>query len=242
MSLASARSGGPAAAQRGLWVTFLPPFGLEVTERAASIDWVGVDLQHGGIDLNDLAPIVRASGLPVYARSASHEAAELTRIVDTGVHGIIVPSVDSADEARALVEAVRLPPVGRRSSGMARATVLGIGDPVLLAMIETAAGLAAVRQIAEVPGIDGLFVGPYDLSLSLGEPAVTSAPVLSAIRTVVDEARRHAKIAAVFSGDAELTDLLPSLDLLGVDTDASALRRGLADLFALPSPTPARTS
>ncbi|WP_182376177.1 aldolase/citrate lyase family protein [Nocardioides sp. WS12] len=242
MTLDGRRLLGSADTRRGLWLTFLSPFGLEVAERAAPIDWIGVDLQHGDIDLTDLSSLVRASRLPVYARAASQEATALTRIVDTGVHGLIVPGVDSADQARVIVDAVRLPPVGRRSSGLARATVLGTDAPVVLAMIETRAGLDAVHEIAEVAGIDGLFVGPYDLSLSLGESSLTSEPMLSAITTAVEEARRHEKLAAAFAGDPELAGLLPPLDLLGVDSDATALRLGLAELFAASSLDLARTS
>lgn len=232
MTAPAANSGGHAATtQRGLWLSFLPPFGLEVAQRAATIDWIGVDLQHGDLALTDLAPLARVAQIPVYARSASHDPAELSRIIDCGVAGVIVPSVDSAAQATALAAAVRTPPLGRRSSGFARASVVGAAPPVLFTMVETAAGLAAADQIAAVAGVDGLFVGPYDLSLSLGEESVTSPTVVAAIIDVVTQARRHDKLAAVFAGNADLVDLLPPLDLLGVHTDAMALQLGLAQLF-----------
>jgi 4-hydroxy-2-oxoheptanedioate aldolase len=234
VSDAARTTGGPAVqTRRGLWLSFIPPFGLEVAERAVSLDWIGVDLQHGDLGIADLAPLARTSRLPVYARAASHQPAELGRIIDCGVSGIVVPGVESADEARSLVEAVRMPPRGQRSTGLCRAAVVGTEPPALLAMIETAPGLAAVAEIGAVDGIDGLFIGPYDLSLSLGEESVTSPAMLVAIETVIAVARDHGKLAAVFAGNAALAAQLPPVDLLGVTTDAAALQLGLEQLFGV---------
>ena len=221
--------------RRGLWLSFLGPFGLEVvaaSAAAARIDWIGVDLQHGDIEPSDVAPLVRASSIPVLVRLSSHDGAHLGRMLDTGAAGVIVPGVESAGQASQLVAAASLPPLGRRSTGLCRAALVPTDErPLLRAMVETAAGLEAADEIAAVDGVDGIFVGPYDLSLSLGEPSVTTDAMVKAIARVSDAARRNGRSFGVFSGNRELTPRLPPLDLLGVATDAAVLQAGLDALF-----------
>ncbi|MGL5930915.1 MAG: aldolase/citrate lyase family protein, partial [Dermatophilaceae bacterium] len=175
------------------------------------------------------------AGLPVLARVASHDAAHLARVLDAGVDGIIVPTVESASQAAALVAAVHPPPVGRRSIGASRATVVGAPRPLLLAMVETRAGLEAADAIAATEGVDGLFIGPNDLTLSLGAASMTSEDVLAAVREVVDAARRHRRIAGAFTGDRAFERGIPALDLIAVDTDVAVLQAGLSTRFE-PSP------
>jgi 2-keto-3-deoxy-L-rhamnonate aldolase RhmA len=232
--------------RRGLWLSFLSAYGLEAVlgdrlsgstdgGASAAIDWLGLDLQHGDLGLDDVVPVLRVAervGLPVFARMTSHAGDAIGKVVDAGAHGVIVPGVESADEAAALVRAIRLPPDGARSTGSAR-TSLGVtaaGEPLLLPMVETAAGLEAAADIVAVDGVDGVFIGPYDLSMSLGcrpgEPEV-----MAAIATVVDVGRTAGKIVGMFAGRPDLLEVGPKLDLVAVDTDASAIRRGIADLF-----------
>lgn len=231
---------------RGLWLTFLSPFGLEVVADQGP-GWVGVDLQHGDLEVADLAPLLRVAeriGLPLLARSSSADPAHLARVLDTGVDGILVPQISSAAEAEDVVRAARTPPRGRRSTGLSRGalpavrgTVTGSAaagepvDPLVLVMIETATGASAAPDIASTPGLDGLMVGPYDLALSLGCDRPTEAPVLEAIRDVLQEVRRRGLITAAFAGDTALRAALPPVDLLAVDSDAAAMRSGVATLF-----------
>jgi 4-hydroxy-2-oxoheptanedioate aldolase len=216
---------------RGLWLTLLGADALEALP-LAGVGWLGVDLQHGRLEVADLAGILRVSRVPVLARSASQDPGHLARVLDTGVDGVIVPGVGSGDEAAALVRAVRLPPEGGRSTGLSRSALVGGPErPLLLPMVETAEGLAAVERIASCPGVDGVFVGPYDLSLSLGRPSVVDDEVVAAIHHVARTARDRGVMAGAFAGNRELDGLLPELDLLAVDTDVTALRQGVSSLF-----------
>jgi 4-hydroxy-2-oxoheptanedioate aldolase len=143
-----------------------------------------------------------------------------------------VPAVESAAQARALVQAAYFPPRGRRSAGLARVSLLGRRDqPLLLPMIETRAGLDALDDILGVEGVDGTFIGPYDLSLSLGCTSTTDDAVVSAITSVIGRTGGQGRITGIFTGNRKLTALLPAVDLLGMDTDAAALRAGLKGLF-----------
>ena len=215
---AGLRAGGPARpARRGLWVTFVSPFGLEVATAGGGAEWIGIDVQHGDLDIADVAP--------------------LARVLDAGVDGVIVPAVESAAQAGQLVRAACFPPRGRRSKGLARVSLLGPRDqPLLLPMVETRAGLDHLDDILGVDGVDGIFLGPYDLALSLGQESVLAGEVVSAIESVIDRTRGRDRITGIFTGNRELTELLPAVDLLGVDTDAAALRAGLKLMFGQPRP------
>lgn len=234
---AELRAGGPApGGRRGLWLTFLSPFGLEVAA-ACGAEWIGIDVQHGDLDLADVAPLARVSAVPVLVRLASHDPAQLARVLDAGVDGVIVPAVESAIEAEQLVQASCLPPRGRRSSGLARAFLTGRHDqPLLLPMVETLSGVERADEILGVDGVDGVFIGPYDLALSLGQGSVLEGAVVSAIESVIGRTRERGRITGIFTGNRSLTELLPAVDLLGVDTDAAALRAGLKLLFGQPRP------
>ena len=236
---AGLRAGGAAAAGpaltrpclRGLWLTFLSPFGLELAAGCGA-EWIGIDIQHGDLGFDDVAPLARVSPVPVLVRLASHDEAQLARVLDTGVDGVIVPAVESAAQAGQLVQAACFPPRGRRSQGLARVSLLGPRDqPLLLPMVETRAGLERVDDILGVDGVDGIFVGPYDLTLSLGQASALAGEVVSAIESVLTRARGRGRIAGIFTGNRELTARLPAVDLLGVDTDAAALRAGLRQMF-----------
>lgn len=222
---------------RGLWLSCLTPFALELAE-LTGVDWLGVDLQHGDLDVRDLPGLLRATAVPVLARVGSHDFAHLGRVLDLGVDGLIVPMVESGEQAAALVEACHAPPRGRRSFGLSRSSGMPPGGPpVLLAMIETAAGLREVESIAATPGVDGLFVGPYDLALSVGAPALDSAENLAATTRIVDTATAHGLLSGVFVGRPELLGRFPAVDFLGVASDVGCLSAGIRAAFAAPTST-----
>ena len=95
--------------RRGLWLTFLSPFGLELAGGCGA-EWIGIDIQHGDLDIGDVAPLARVSPVPVLVRLASHDEAQLARVLDAGVDGVIVPAVESAEQAAELVQAAYFPP------------------------------------------------------------------------------------------------------------------------------------
>lgn len=230
------RPGAPARL-RGLWVTFLPPFGVEALA-GSGLDWVGLDLQHGELTSADVAPLLRvtgAIGVPTLVRLPSGDPTALARVLDSGPAGVIVPAVESSEQAASVVAAALTPPRGTRSTGLSRS---GLGlpgvpvDPLLLVMIETARGYAARSGIVHTPGVDGVFVGPYDLALSLGADRVTDASVVSAVTDVLSDTRAAGAITGLFAGDAGLEAAVPAVDLLAIDSDAAALRAGLQGLLS----------
>lgn len=234
--LTAAAHGAGEGLRRGLWLGYLDPYGLEVA-LGCGVDWIGVDLQHGNLEPRDLPGLLRvaeAAGLPLVARTPSDDPAILGRVLDTGVSGIIIPMVGSADQARAVVSAARTPPQGTRSTGGCRAS-LGVAhaptQQLVLPMVETWAGLEHAADILAVPGVDGVFVGPYDLSISAGYPGPGSPQTIEALREVIGLARSTGKIAGFMAGNPDLVAVASEADLVALDTDASALRLGLARIF-----------
>jgi 4-hydroxy-2-oxoheptanedioate aldolase len=144
---------------------------------AAGLDYVVIDLQHGGAteaDLPALTSAIRLAGATPVARVRYASTADIGRALDLGCDGVIVPNVDAAAQAREVVSAVRYPPAGHRSAG----GVLAGADPFCLVMAESAAAVADLEATLAVEGVDGIYVGPRDLSLSLGCALDPDDPVL----------------------------------------------------------------
>jgi 4-hydroxy-2-oxoheptanedioate aldolase len=166
---------------------------------SAGFDAVVVDLQHGHATLADLPGLsatLESSPAVPFVRAAWNHPADLMRSLDLGFRGVICPMVGSRAEAEAFVAACRYPPVGTRSYGpidgafgRGRDHTRASEETILLfAMIETAEGLANLDEIASTPGLDGLFVGPADLSLGMGLDTfadLTDAALLAALDSVI---------------------------------------------------------
>lgn len=192
------------------WIAIPDPFAAE-QYAAQGFDSVTVDLQHGAADVGGLIPLLQAidlGGATSLVRVPWNHPADVMRVLDAGAEGVICPMVNSADQARAFVAAGRYPPLGGRSAGPFRAShVAGVdyvraaNDEVLLiAMIETREAVANLDAIVSVEGIDGVYVGPNDLSLSYGKPgslAPDDAEVLEVMAAIAAGARRHGKFAGV---------------------------------------------
>jgi 4-hydroxy-2-oxoheptanedioate aldolase len=168
-----------------------------------------------------------------------NEPGLIMRVLDLGAAGVIVPLVDSAEEAARAVEACRYPPEGTRSYGPSRAAlVVGSSVPADLAaaalcfvMIETRNGLEQVEEIAATPGLDGIYIGPSDLSLALGlTPGVGGPPLEEAIARVRDVAHAHGLIAGMHcSGGADARNrAAEGFELVTVAVDASVFGASIA--------------
>ncbi|HXH80678.1 HpcH/HpaI aldolase family protein [Nocardioides sp.] len=150
----------------GLWSLLPGVVTAEVLARTGA-DYVVVDLQHGAAteaDLPGVAAAIRAAGALPLVRTRSPLFADLGRPLDLGACGVIVPNVRDAEHAREIVAATRYAPAGGRSIGRLSG---GADEPLVIVMVETATALDDLDAILGVPGLDGIYVGPGDLSLSL---------------------------------------------------------------------------
>jgi len=161
----------------GFACTFVCPGIIEAIGREFDFCWV--DAQHGSWELRDVAEAIRACeivGTPAIVRVADHTYGRIGRVLDLDPAAIILPCVDSVEQAEAIVQAARFPPLGNRSVGARRATDMrGAGysrdpaaQPLVIAQIETPEGVDNVSGIVAVEGIDGLLFGPADLTLRRG--------------------------------------------------------------------------
>src|SRR3989442_2781355 len=172
----------------GSWITIGHPSVVEVMARAG-FDWLAVDLEHSALDLSTaqvLVATIQAHGMTALIRAGENNPKLIQRIMDMGVTGVIVPMVNSKELAAQAVQSVKYPPQGNRGVGLARAQGYGLGfdeyaarvndESVVIAQIEHIAGVENLEDILAVDGIDGVMIGPYDLSASLGCPGKFEMP------------------------------------------------------------------
>ncbi|TME01481.1 MAG: 2,4-dihydroxyhept-2-ene-1,7-dioic acid aldolase [Chloroflexi bacterium] len=227
----------------GGWCVIPSPFAAEVMGRAG-YDWVCIDTQHGLIGYDQMLPMLQAlsaTGTPAFVRVPWNQPSDIMKALDAGAEGVIVPMVNSQEEARKAVGACRYPPQGFRSWGPTRAAmqVTGFGPEsadravVCMVMIETVEGVAALEEILAVPGVDGVYVGPNDLAVTHGmkPDATASAPEhRRLIETILQACVRRGLIAGIHCAgpDTALRWREAGFRMLNVDNDALFLRAGAA--------------
>jgi 2-dehydro-3-deoxyglucarate aldolase len=166
----------------GSWVNSTSPIVAELMA-AAGFDFLTVDAEHSAVDLPQVQALFQAirSGNPAcppLVRLPGVDYASIKRYMDAGAAGVIAPLINSAEQAAEVVAAVKYPPEGKRGVGYARANAYGMrleesvasanAGSLVCVQIEHADGVAAVNEILAVPGVDAAFIGPYDLSASMG--------------------------------------------------------------------------
>jgi 4-hydroxy-2-oxoheptanedioate aldolase len=223
----------------GYWVVLDSPAS---TERVARLgyDYVSLDAQHGLFGysgmLAALTAIVAGDRAVGMVRVAANDATPIGRALDAGAAGVIVALINSAEDAAKAVAASRYPPVGIRSYGPMR-SMLRIGPTpaeaneavVVLAMIETPEGLDNVEAIAATPGVDGLYIGPSDLTIAVGGTSPTDPSVADAFEAALVRIRRACEdngIAAGLhtrSGEEAAKRISEGFTLLSVAGDATHL-------------------
>lgn len=200
------------------WCSIGNAFTAEIMA-AGGFDSVTVDMQHGALDYSDLLPMLqamRASGATLLARVPWLDAGQVMKALDAGCEGVICPMIGTAEEAARLVSFMRYPPDGVRSYGPTRAAfahgadyMVGASKRILaFAMIETAEGLENLEEIVATPGLDGIYVGPNDLTLSVTAGRLPSGldreePEMQAhLKAIAAACARHGRIAAIHCGTA----------------------------------------
>lgn len=230
----------------------LPSVDLVSALAQTSYDVVTLDMQHGAHDeasVHHGVGAVVAAGKPAVVRIPVGRNDMASRAADFGAEAVIAPMINSAADAKAFAAAMKYPPVGERSWGPGRAMhVHGIGSPaaylecanrdvLAFAMIETRSAVAALEDILAVPGIDGVFVGPSDFSISWTHGAAVNAELddmADAIRTIVETARAARKHAAIFSVSAGRVPLYRDMGyrLIACGTEQMILSAGAFEIIA----------
>ena len=172
----------------GSWVTIGHDSIIEIMA-TAGFDWLTIDLEHSVIDLEKAQGLIgqiQASGISALVRVSKNEEVIIKRVMDAGANGVIVPLVNNKSDAEQAVGFVKYPPEGRRGVGLARGQNYGIGfeeyskwltdHSVVIAQIEHIKAVENLEEIISTEGIDGIIIGPYDLSASMGYPGKYDRP------------------------------------------------------------------
>jgi len=225
------------------WLSIPSTWSAEVMAHAG-FDSLTIDLQHGLADysmaLTMLQAISTTNTVPM-VRPPWNEPGILMRLLDAGAYGVICPMINSRADAEAFVSACRYAPQGVRSYGPSRAALYAGEDylsnanetVLLLAMIDTAEALQRVDEIASTPGLNGLFLGPADLSVSMGLADLANyqdALLLKATKRILEAAKRHGRFAGAHANTPENAVLLAGLgfDLVTPMDDSKLLRAAAA--------------
>jgi len=226
--------------QIGIWCSIPEPGHAEALA-GCGFDWMLIDTEHTTASLATVQSMLQAAApYPTHAavRPGWNDAVEIKRLLDAGAQTLLVPYVQSADEAAAAVAAVRYPPHGRRGvAGITRATRFGMvegytqradAEICLLLQVETAEALERIEEMAAVPGVDGLFIGPSDLAASMGHPGAPDHPeVCRAVLDAIGRIRAAGRPAGILSLDpAFLNEAVAAGSLFtAVDVDSAILYR-----------------
>ncbi|MCF3935239.1 aldolase/citrate lyase family protein [Acuticoccus sp. M5D2P5] len=201
------------------WLSIGNPFTAEIMA-AQGYDAVSIDIQHGALDYSAMLPMfqaMRASGVVPMARVPWNEAGIIMKVLDAGAYGVICPMVNTPEEAARFVKAMRYPPMGERSFGPTRANFTqGANIPyeaneevLAFAMVETAEAMANLDAIAATPGLNGIYVGPADLTFSLYGGRFPPAfdreepEMIEVLQTIVAAAHKAGIKAALHCGAAD---------------------------------------
>ena len=190
----------------GSWLT-IPHQSVVEIMATAGFEWLTLDLEHAAIDISqamNMIALIQGKGMKALVRVSKNEEVIIKRMLDAGADGVIIPTVKNAEEARQAVEFVKYPPIGKRGVGLNRAQNYGVGfeeykewlndECVIIVQIEHIDSVHNLESILNVEGIDGIIVGPYDLSASMGMPGNYEHPdVLEALKKVEEITLRMKK-------------------------------------------------
>ena len=235
----------------GSWITLGHPAIAEIMAEAG-FDWLTVDLEHSTITIReaeDLIRIIELKGVVPLVRLTSNSSEQIKRVMDAGAHGVVVPMVCSADDARAAVAAVRYPPVGNRGVGLARAQGYGSSfetykswqenEATVVVQVEHIEAVNNLEEILTTDGVDAYIVGPYDLSGSMGIPGEFEdskfIEAMNRIRAIAEQLKVPGGVHLIEPNPAELLRLVEqgnefiaySLDIRMIDISC---RTGLAQV------------
>ena len=194
----------------GSWMSMAHPSIAEILAMAG-YDWIVIETEHTAIDVSEVLRLIIAieqRGSVPLVRLAWNDPIQAKAVLDSGAAGVLVPMVNTKADAELAVSMTKYPPLGSRGVGLARAQGYGINfdayvtnanaDTLLLVQIEHREAVENIEQILSVTGIDGVFIGPYDLSLSLGIPGNLNHPdILAAKQKVLSATLAHGLIAGM---------------------------------------------
>ena len=233
--------------QIGLWCSLASPISTEIVA-GSGFDWLLLDMEHSANDLRDIYGQLQAMGegsATAMVRVPSDEPITIKRILDTGAQSLMIPNIDDVEQARRAVAATRYAPQGIRGFSQApRAARFGripdyharcAGEIFVAVQIESRRALDNMEEIAAVEGVDGVFIGPGDLSTSLGFLGQQNHPeVVAVIEDAIARIRRAGKHAGILTANEELAQryIAAGTRFTAVGSDMGLLARSSEALAA----------
>lgn len=212
------------------------------------LDFIVIDAEHGHFDTETISDLIRAAeqtGLTPLVRIGEISRAEIQRVLDAGAMGLIMPGLKTVQEIRELVQLAKYPPTGQRGFSLTRAARWGAADSarlplsdymsshnrevLLLPQCEYQELLQVIDQVVQVDGVDGVFIGPYDLSISLGIPGRFDEPLFTeAVEKIRQTVKKAGKVLLYFSMDPSMTGQLvkDQFDGIALSLDTKILNDG----------------
>lgn len=183
----------------GSWLT-IPHQSIVEIMASAGFEWLTIDIEHSAIDfqlMQNLIGHIQGNGMDALVRVSENNEMIIKRVMDAGANGVIVPLVKNVEEAKKAVSFVKYPPVGKRGVGLSRAQHYGTAfetyknwvddSAVIIIQIEHVEAVDNLEGILDVDGVDGIIVGPYDLSASMGKPGRFEEEDVQRVLQKVDE-------------------------------------------------------
>jgi len=229
----------------GTWLS-LPNESVAEIFAKAGYDWVVIDLEHSSININQAEQLIRVidlAGSKPFVRLSGHSSSQIKRVLDAGAKGILAPMVETKAQIDSIISACHYPPRGNRGMGLARAQGYGEANAKseyiltnsknieIYAQIESVAGIANLDSILSQE-IDGYFIGPYDLSASLGNPGVfDSDAFINAEEEILRASKQH-QVKAGYHLVEPNPEQIPLLVNKGYDMIAFSVDIRMLDLSA----------
>ena len=217
--------------------------------KGAGLDFIMVDMEHGSYSIetfSNIAKVARSIGLGIFVRVPELAKGYVSRVLDAGADGVMVPMVSTKEDAEALANWAKYSPLGKRGLGSSggHTSFAGMNDTaknfmqkqneltLSIAQIETKDAIKNIEKIASINGIDVLLIGPNDLSISLGVPGETmSKPVSDAIEKVAEACKKYNKVFAMHSGSNLLDKWVPKgMRMIMNSLDVNVLQLGFKDI------------
>ena len=206
----------------GSWISFGFNQTCEIMAKAG-FDWLVIDMEHTAIDFDqclNLVQIIEGNGVAPLVRVGGNDPLLIKKAMDAGAHGIIVPMVNTVEDAQRAIESLYYPPIGYRGVGLGRAQNYGVGfeqykewadsEIIFIPQIEHIEGVNNLENILSLEHVDGFIVGPYDLSGSLGFPGQWDTPpvldALEVVNKIVKENKKSGGFHVVHSNHKELEE------------------------------------
>lgn len=218
----------------------------------AGLDYFIIDCEHGPFNAESAQPAILAAerhGCTPFARANEVSRTAVLKLLDAGAKGVIVPFIKGLEDAKEMVEAAKYAPVGNRGYAQARITQFGWADyaqeiktqcetanreTLLILQCETLGCLEQIEEITALPGVDGIFIGPMDLSIALGVPGEVESPVFKAAAArVLQACKASGKLSFIFAGAAAKGReyLEQGFDSVAVGLDAAMLIQSVRSLM-----------